>query len=79
MSTHSICMNAWKLDEDGDQHYCDFEEETPDGWNIYARTPSDEPGMFDIPVDVDVPTYEEAHYIASYLMAFYGADDFLLF
>src|SRR3546814_9631995 len=66
-----IIVHAWRW-EDGNQTYSDPNVERVDGWCVYVRVPTGEPGEFDTPVEEDFPTQGEAEQRASQLAAEYG-------
>src|SRR3546814_9447680 len=52
-----IIVHAWRW-EDGNQTYSDPNVERVDGWCVYVRVPTGEPGEFDTPVEEDFPTQD---------------------
>lgn len=74
MPRYQVCLNAFTLDEFGNETYTDRADEAI-GWSVYVRTDPEEGGEFDVDEDHDVPTYGDAIRLADDLARKYQTAD----
>lgn len=68
-----VCLNAWTVDDDGNETYTD-NPDTTKGWSVYLRIPDPRGDYypFDCTDEQDFETYEAAIAFAEELAAQHG-------